>query len=118
MVGQRQIGRARGPVTALFVLFGLLLNISVATGQIDRDPRAARLGSGEIVRTAPNARLAGRGDDDRFDHDEVVGSIPPTPQIVALAVVSRPSGSSNATDVAVLPLDRSFHYRARAPPAA
>ena len=43
MTGRRQIGGGQRPVAALFVLFGLLLNVAGATGaQLDRDPRAAR----------------------------------------------------------------------------
>lgn len=118
MTGRNQNGGTRGPAAALFVLFGLLLNVATASGALDRDPRAARLGSGEIVRTTTGARLASRTDEDGSDHDEIVGAIPPTPQIVALASVMHPAGLSSERSVALRPLDPSFAYRARAPPAA
>jgi hypothetical protein len=119
VTGRKQIGGRRGPVAALFVLFGLLLNVAGATGaQLDRDPRAARLGNGEIVRTAPGARLASRIDDDGTDQDEVSASLPPEPRIAALAATLHPAGASDALAATARPLDPRSPYQARAPPAA
>lgn len=119
MTGRRQIGGGQRPVAALFVLFGLLLNVAGATGaQLDRDPRAARLGNGEIVRTAAGPRLASRIDDDGGDESETLAALPPAPQIVALATAAYPSGASVAPAPAGQPLDPCFPYQARAPPAA
>ena len=118
MTGRKESGRTRGPVTALFVLFGLLLNVAGGTGQIDRDPRAARLGNGEIARTTSGPRLASRIDDDRADHEEIVASLPPEPRIVSLGAISYPAGSAEAPAPAPRPLDPLAYYRARAPPAA
>ena len=118
VTGRTEIGGTRGPVTALFVLLGLLLNVASATGQLDRDPRSARLGNGEIVRTTSTARVAGRADDDRADRDEIAGPIPPAPRLVSLGAASHPAGLSSAPSAASLPLAPSAHYRARAPPAA
>lgn len=118
MTGRHEIGRTRGPVTALFVLFGLLLNVAGATGSLDRDPRAARLGNGEIVRSASTTRIAARADDDNADHDQIVGFVPGPPQLSSLAAMAYPSGLSSIAAAAVPALDPPAHYRARAPPAA
>lgn len=105
-------------MAALFVLFGLLLNVATATGaQLDRDPRAARLGNSEVVRTASSARLAGR-EDDGSDQGDALATLPPAPNIVSLAATSYPSGASRIAAAAARPLDPHFRYRARAPPAA
>jgi hypothetical protein len=105
-------------MTALFVLFGLLLNVACATGQLDRDPRSARLGNGETVRMTSATRIAGRVDDDGSDHDEALGAIPPMPQIVPLVSASHPAGGGVASAGAPLFLAPPSHYRARAPPVA
>ena len=118
MTGRKEIGGTRGPVTALFVLFGLLLNVASANGQLDRDPRSARLGNGEIVRTTTGTRIASRIDDDGADHDEILGTIPPPPRLASLAAASHPAGLASAPWAAPLPLDPRANYRARAPPAA
>lgn len=118
MTGRKDIGGTRGPVTALFVLFGLLLNVASATGSLDRDPRSARLGSGEIVRTAPGTRLASRADDDRADHDEIVGPLPAEPRVISIAALSHPGGLTPAPTAATPPLAPAAYYQARAPPAA
>lgn len=118
MSGRKEIGGKQGPVTALFVLFGLLLNVATAAGALDRDPRSARLGSGEIVRTAANSRLASRVDDDGSDRDEVLASLPPAPQLVSLVAVSYPAGRSGTMSAAIRPVDSHSPYQARAPPAA
>jgi hypothetical protein len=118
VTGRDEIGRTRGPVAALFVLFGLLLNVASASGaQVDRDPRAARLGNGEIVRTAPGTRFASRIENGDADQDEVFASLPPEPRIIALAGTSHPAGPSNVL-AAARALDPRSPYRARAPPAA
>lgn len=117
MTGRKKIGETRVPVTALLVLFGLLLNVASATGRLDRDPRSARLGNGEVVRTASATRIAGRVDDDS-DHDEILAALPPAPRLVPLAVASHPAGLSRASVDAPLPHAPSAHYWARAPPAA
>lgn len=119
MAGRREIGRKQGPVAALFVLFGLLLNVATATGaQLDRDPSATRLGSGEMARTASGALLASRTDEDGVDRDDALAALPPTPKVVALDTSSYPSGASGASATLARTLEPFLHYRARAPPAA
>lgn len=118
MTGRKEIGGKQGPVTALLVLFGLLLNVAGAAGSLDRDPRAARLGSGEIVRSASTTRIAPRSDDDGGDRDELVGFVPPAPQTVSLASTAYPAGLSDASSAAPTPLPPPAPYQARAPPAA
>lgn len=118
MTGRDEIGRRPGPVAALLVLFGLLLNVATAPGgQLDRDPRAARLGNSEVVRTAAGVRLASRSDDDGSSRDQVV-ALPPAPQPVVADARTYPSGAALSLAVVPRPLDPPAHYRARAPPAA
>lgn len=119
MTGRKEIGGKRAPAAALFVLFGLLLNVaSASSAQLDRDPRAARLGTSEIVRTTAGPRLGSRIDDDRGDEGERLAALPPPPQVVTLAASAYPAGTSAVPVATRRSLDPRFLYRARAPPAA
>ena len=109
--------RKQGPVTVLTLLFGLLIGLSGPGAQLQPDPAQARLGNGEVIRTASGLRLASRSSNDNSD-DARLALVPPAPQVVTELVSVRPAtapapAAANAAARATL-----VHYRARAPPAA
>ena len=111
----RRTGR---PVAALFVLFGLLLNVAGSGPLLARDSGAARLGNGEITRSALAVRVAGRASEDGGDLDEALALLSPPPSVVTDLLSVGPANISVATSRADTAHDRPLHYRARAPPAA
>ena len=109
--------RKQGPVTVLTLLFGLLLGFAAPGAQLQADPGQARLGSGEVIRTASGLRLGARSSDENPD-DAKLALVPPAPQIVTELVSVRPVGASVATAGFAPPRAPYLHYQARAPPAA
>ena len=117
MIAQNESGRRRRPVTVVALLFGLLLGVAANGAQLRSDPGKARIGTGEVLRTASNHRIASRSDDDRLDDESATPPLPPPPRVVvALVPVSR-AVAGVPTGTVASPRDRHFAYRARAPPA-
>ena len=113
-----ELRRTGRPVAALFVLFGLLLNVAGSGPLLARDSSAARLGNGEITRSAIAVRTAGRTSEDGADRDEALALLPPPPNVVTELLSVGPANLSVAATRAGTVRDRPFPYRARAPPAA
>jgi hypothetical protein len=109
--------RKQRPVTVLAILFGLLVGLSGGT-PTRFDSSTARLGNGEILRTAAGLRGGARSGEDRPDRDDATALLPSAPRIVTELVSVRPATPAVAAIGRSASLDPQFHYRARAPPAA
>ena len=107
----------QGPVTVLTLLFGLLLGLSGPGAQLQPDPASARLGNGEVIRTASGLRAATRSSDDNPDQAKLA-LVPPAPQVVTELASVRPAAAPVPAAANAAALAPRVHYRARAPPAA
>jgi hypothetical protein len=112
-----KLKRKQGPVTVLTLLFGLLIGLSGPGAQLQPDPGSARLGNGEVIRTASGLRLGGRSSDGNPD-DARLALVPPAPQVVTQLVSVRPAAATVTAAANATALAPHFHYQARAPPAA
>ncbi|MDB5667827.1 MAG: hypothetical protein JWL74_777 [Alphaproteobacteria bacterium] len=109
--------RKQGPVTVLTLLFGLLLGFAGPGAQLQSDSGQARLGTGEVIRTASGLRIASRSSDDNPDHSGLA-LVPPVPRVVTELVSVHPAAATVPVAANPAALARHFHYQARAPPAA
>ena len=117
MIEQVESKRKQGPVAVLTLLFGLLVGLGGSGAQLQLDPGSARLGNGEVIRTASGLRLAGRsGSENPDDTDIALG--PPAPQVVTELVSVRPAAATVPAAANAAAFAPNIHYRARAPPAA
>lgn len=107
----------QGPVTVLTLLFGLLLGLSGPAAQAQPDPGQARLGSGEVIRTAAGLRAASRSSNENPD-DATLALVPPAPQVVTELASLRPAAATVPAAANAATRAPRIYYQARAPPAA